>query len=120
MALTDPISVTLSGTPYTLPRVETGKRDASYESADGTVIVKASHEYGKRDRHLLRIDHSKMSPNPFQTSETLRVGMSTYVVFDLPELGYTATEALAIWTGFRTMFSAGSDAILTKLLGGES
>nr|QDH88414.1 MAG: hypothetical protein H2Rhizo311759_000001 [Leviviridae sp.] len=42
------------------------------------------------------------------------------MVFDLPVAGYTPTEALAVYTGFKTMYSATSDALVTKLLGGES
>jgi hypothetical protein len=46
--------------------------------------------------------------------------MSNYIVFDIPPVGYTNTEALAVYTGFKTLFTATSDALITKLLGGES
>jgi hypothetical protein len=46
--------------------------------------------------------------------------MSNYIVFDLPIVGYTNAEALAVYTGFKTQFSASSDLLITKLLGGES
>jgi hypothetical protein len=46
--------------------------------------------------------------------------MSVYSVFDLPPVGYTAAEALAIYTGFKTQLAASSDLLITKLLGGES
>jgi hypothetical protein len=46
--------------------------------------------------------------------------MSNYIVFDLPVAGYTNAEALAVYTGFKTAFTASSDLLITKLLGGES
>jgi len=46
--------------------------------------------------------------------------MANYIVFDLPPAGYTNTEALAVYTGFKTLFTSGSDALIVKLLGGES
>jgi hypothetical protein len=33
---------------------------------------------------------------------------------------YTAAEALAIWIGFNAQITATSNALVTKLLGGES
>jgi hypothetical protein len=46
--------------------------------------------------------------------------MSNYMVFDIPPAGYTNAEALAIYQGFKTLLTASSDAVVTKLLGGES
>jgi hypothetical protein len=46
--------------------------------------------------------------------------MSNYIVFDVPQAGYTASEALAVYAGFKGLFTATSDAMITKLLGGES
>jgi hypothetical protein len=47
--------------------------------------------------------------------------MAVYTVFDLPSKGgYTPTEALAVFTGFNALLTASSNAVVTKLLGGES
>jgi hypothetical protein len=46
--------------------------------------------------------------------------MSCYIVFDVPPVGYTTAEQLAIYTGFKTQFTATSDTLITKLLAGES
>jgi len=94
--------------------------ETTYQSGDGLIQVQASHDNGKRNRHLLRINHSKLSPDPFRPTENVKVSMSNYIVFDVPLAGYTATEALAVYTGFKTLYTATSDALITKLLGGES
>jgi hypothetical protein len=46
--------------------------------------------------------------------------MSNYIVFDVPVLGYTPTEAKAVYDGFKATFTASTDALITKLLAGES
>jgi hypothetical protein len=46
--------------------------------------------------------------------------MSVYTVFDLPPVGYTNTEAKAVYDGYKAFLAASSDAAITKLLGGES
>jgi len=119
MAFTDPQSVTISAVTTSLPRVESGKNQSVYKSADGLIGLSASSAYGKRTRRVVRLDHSKIAADPY-TAVNRKFSMSNYIVFDLPDLGYTNTEALAVYTGFKTLFTASSDALITKLLGGES
>jgi hypothetical protein len=120
MAFTDPQTVTISAVTTPLPRTSVEENGSEYTSADGLIKLTASHDYGRRARRMLRIDTSKMAPDPFRPVENVKVSMSCYMVFDLPLAGYTATEALAVYTGFKTQYSAGSDALIVKLLGGES
>lgn len=103
-----------------MPRTSVDKDESEYTSGDSLVKLLVSHTYGKRNRRMIRIDHGKLTTDPFRPSENVRVGMSNYVVFDLPPAGYTAAEALAVWVGFRTALSATSDALVSKVLGGES
>jgi len=120
MSFTDPLSITISATTIALPRISVGDDESEYSSGDGLTSVTASHNYGKRTRRLLRVDTAKLTADPFRPSENVKVSMSNYIVFDVPPAGYTAVEALAVYTGFKSMFSASSDAMIVKLLGGES
>jgi hypothetical protein len=120
MAFTDPQTVTISAVAIPLPRVSVEDDESTYQSNDGLVSLQASHEQGKRMRHLLRINHSKLTSDPFRPTENVKVSMSNYIVFDLPPAGYTATEAKAVFDGFRAMFAATTDQQIVKLLGGES
>jgi hypothetical protein len=120
MSFADPQTVTISGVTTPLPRISTEGDETVYSSADGLIQMLASHDSGKRLRHLLRINHSKLAPDPFIPTENVKVSMSCYVVFDVPPAGYTAAEQLAVYTGFKTQFSATSDTLITKLLAGES
>lgn len=123
MSFTDPLSMTISGTTYPLPRVDSEGQETKYQSADGLVVVTASHQVGKsRTRRMLRVDLSKIAPDPFRPSENARTSMANYMVFDVPAIGagFSNTEQLALYTGFAAMYSASSNLLLTKLLGGES
>lgn len=120
MAFSDPQSVTISGTAISLPRVNVGNNGSEYLSSDGLVKLSASNSYGKRTRRVLRLDHAKITADPYIPAQNAKVSMSNYIVFDVPVVGYTNAEALAVYAGFKAAFTATSDALITKLLGGES
>jgi len=120
MSFTDPQSVTISGTTTSLPRVSVEENESQYQSADGLILLTASHQLGKRVRRVLRLDTSKITSDPFRPSENVKVSMSNYIVFDLPLAGYTNTEQLAVYTGFKGLYTAATDALIQKLLGGEN
>lgn len=120
MSLTDPQSITISGVTTPLPRIAVGDDMSEYQSGDALIRLLASHQYGKRQRRLIRIDTSKISADPYKPAENVKVSMSNQLIFDLPPAGYTPTEALAVWVGFKTLLTASSDAVIVKLLGGES
>jgi len=120
MAFSDPQSITISGTTISLPRVSSGQGQSDYLSSDGLVKLSAANAYGRRTRRVLRLDHSKITADPFIPAQNSKVSMSNYIVFDVPIAGYTNAEALAVYSGFKSLFTATSDALITKLLGGES
>lgn len=120
MSFADPQTVTISAVPISLPRISVGANKSDYQSADGLVKLSAASVYGRRTRRVLRIDHSKITADPFIPATNTKVSMSNYIVFDVPVAGYTASEALAVYAGFKAQFTASSDALITKLLGGES
>ncbi|DAD51400.1 coat protein [ssRNA phage Gephyllon.4_16] len=122
MSLADPQSITISGTTTPLPRTFAEGDESAYTSSDGLIKLSVSHTFAKqgRARRLLRIDHSKLTSDPFKPSENVKVNTAMYMVFDIPPAGYTNTEVLAVYTGFKTLFTASTDALITKVLGGES
>lgn len=120
MSFADPQTVTISAVTTPLPRISVGDDESQYASGDGLITLDASHNYGKRTRRMLRINTSKVTADPFKPAENVKVSMSCYIVFDLPPAGYTAVEALAVYTGFKTQITATGDLLVTKLLGGES
>jgi hypothetical protein len=120
MSFTDPQSITVNGVTSPLPRTETEGDSSKYTSGDGLIQLSASHQYGKRTRRMLRVDQSKIAPDPYKPVENVKLSMGLYIVFDLPPAGFTNTEAMYLYTGFKNLYTGTSDALINKLLGGES
>jgi hypothetical protein len=122
MALADPQTVTISGTTTPLPRTSVEGNESTYTSGDGLIKLTVSHsDSGKRDRGVIRIDHAKLAPDPFQSGQNVKTGCAIYTVVDVPSAGYyTDAEVLAIWQGFNAQLVAASNAVFTKFLGRES
>jgi len=123
MSLADPQTITVSGVTTPLPRVgdaENADDGSVYRSGDGNTELVVSHTYGKRTRRMIRVNTKKFSTDPFRPDENVERAMSCYIVFDTPEAGYSAAEALAVIQGFLTQVRATSDVMITKALGGES
>lgn len=120
MAFSDPITVTVAGTGVSLPRVSSGENSGSFQSNDGTTKVSVSHQYGKRIRRTIRLEHSKIAPDPLISSANIRHSMTSYLVLDTPITGYTVAEAKSVADALMGLLTADSGAATTKLLGGEN
>lgn len=121
MAFADPQSVKVDGTnTVSLPRVDTGSFASEYLSADGTIRLKLSTANGRRKRHVARIDLSKITTNPFDTSQNVEVGTSVYLVVDRPLAGFTNAELKKVVEGTVAFLSASTYSAVDKLLGSES
>lgn len=116
----DPQSVTINGTANTLPRTGSGNNSGVFRKDDGTVAMSISHQYGKRTRRQIRIDHKKVAADPLVSAQNLEYSMSMYIVVDVPPVGYTPTEVKQIWDGFLANLAASTAANTVKFLGGES
>jgi hypothetical protein len=94
---------------------------SGYQSNDGLLKMAVSHTYNKRTRRVIRIDLTKVAPNPLISAENIIYTTGLYLVSDEPPTGiFTVAERLAMYTGFNTQLTASSNAVLTKFFGGES
>lgn len=121
MSVADPQSVTISGVTSSLPRISSGANSGTFKSNDGLVGLNIAHTYGRsRNRRKIELTHSKVSADVFLPSTNVQVGMSAYLVVDVPSAGYTVTEQKAVIDGFIAQLNASSGALITKFLGGEN
>lgn len=118
MAYTDPQSVTISGAAKSLPRTGMGPLTGTFNTSDGTVVLKVTHAYGRRNRHTVRLEHTKIAADPL-TSANERYSMTAYLTVDVPLVGYTVAEAQAVCDGLFGWLTATSSANTAKALGGE-
>lgn len=120
MSFADPQSVTIATVPTSLPRVSSGVNQGSFRSSDGLIQMDVSHSYGKRTRRTIRLTHSKVAADPLISSQSIRYSMSTYIVTDTPNTGYTVAQAKEIVDALTAYLSASTGARVTQLLGGEN
>lgn len=120
MSFADPQTITINAIPNTLPRVSSGINTGSFSKDDGTVRLTVSHSYGKRNRRTVRVDHSKIAPDPLISSTSVKYSMSTYIVCDTPITGYSIAEQKQIVDALTAYLTASSGARATQLLGGEN
>lgn len=120
MALADPQSVTINAIAQTLPRVSSGDGRGAFRKDDATVELLATHNNGKRLRHTVRLNHSKVAVDPLVPTVNAPYSMSVIMTIDVPIVGYSLTEQKQIVDGFTAWTTASSGANLTKILGGES
>jgi hypothetical protein len=122
MALADPQSIKISGTTTSLPRTSTGENKSEYTSADGTLDMLLSTQKGKRLRQVVRVDQSKITEDPFISTQNVEVGSSITLVIDRPRdrVGFNNTDTAALVAGFIEALTKEESKIITKLLAGES
>lgn len=114
----EPITVLVNAVSKSLSRVSVGDRKALYESPADGLTLSITHVVGKRNRHTIRLDSKKTAADPLLDGVSRAYSMSTYLVVDAPEIGFTLTEqkqivkALTDWLGTSTNTD--------KVLAGES
>lgn len=120
MAFSDPQTLTINSVANTLPRTSSGQSSGVFTKDDGTVKLSVSHSSGKRTRHSIRVDFSKIAPNPLISAQNIMFSMSVYLVVDIPLTGFTIAEQKQIVDALTTYLTATSGARTTQLLGSES
>jgi len=120
MSFADPQSVTVVGGAVSLPRISSGENKGTFQSADGLTRLSVSHAYGSRIRRTARLDLSKIAADPFEATVNNKYSMSTYIVVDIPTVGYTTADIVTNAAGLLTYLTATTNARLTQLMGGEN
>lgn len=120
MAFADPQSVTISGTPISMPRVSSGVGSGGFQSADGLTRLSVSHSYGKLTRRVIRLDQAKIAADPLLAGVNVRAEMAGYLVIQTPLTGYDNVQAKAVIDGFLAFLTASTGAKVAQVLGGEN
>lgn len=121
MAFADPQSVTIGGTAVSLPRTGQGVGIGTFGSSDGAKGMDVRHTYGKtRTRRTIGITDKKFAADPLRPTDNKPVSATIRLVVDAPVQGYTSADLQAIIVGFLGSLTAGTNANIAKLLGGES
>jgi hypothetical protein len=120
MSFADPQSVTLNSASVSLPRTASGNGTGVFTSSDSLARLSVAHAYGKRIRRTARLDVKKLTADPYNDGLNSIFSMATYLVVDVPLVGYTIADQLDVVKGLTTWLTASTNAKTTQLLGGEN
>ncbi len=122
MAFADPQSVTIGTTPgaVSLPRLNSGSDVGKFSNYDSKVALELSTTYGKRNRHIARLNYSKVVTDPLVATTNVLVGGTVTLTIDVPPSGFTAAEQKDLAKALIGHLTATSDAALIKLIAGEN
>lgn len=113
---TDPQSITIDAVANSMPKINSQATKSIYKTADGTLQLTLSHQATKgRTRRMARVDKVVVAADPLSAVNSYQTA-AVYVVFDTPDVGFTADNIDDIVQGFKTWLST---ANVTKILGGE-
>lgn len=103
MSLATPQSVTINAVATDLHRVEDDKASSTYQSEDGTLSLKVSHQTSKnRTRRMIRLDKTVIAADPL-TAENSYQKSGVYIVVDEPVFGFSdadledIVDGLTLW-----------------------
>lgn len=119
MALSDPQSVTINGTAFSLARVISLEGKSQYNSADGNTRLVVLQSNGKRKRTAIRLEQTKVASDPL-TSINAYADDAVYLMIDRPLVGFSVDEIVKQVTALVALISASSYGLVTRVLGGES
>lgn len=118
--LSDPQSITISGTATPLPKISSGDMSSKYRTASGDLALSIVHSASKRERSVIRLDRNKVGADPLDSTRQKNYSASAYLVVDAPlnGVGFTDAELEADIKGLTTLIA--STGFLAKFLGKES
>jgi len=121
MAVSDPITVTISGSAIPLARISTGANQSLYQSGDSLVAMKIASTYGKtRYNRVVSLEQTKISPDPFRPAENQRNSFKVNVTTNEPTTGFTIAERVAVIDAIVAALQASTKLLMTKWQGGEN
>lgn len=114
----DPQSITITGlnggVAISLPRVLMEGQSATYQSADGTIVLTISHQLTKdrkRYRTSVRLEQKTISADPLVSPDDWDSVVETRII-DRPVVGFTSQQVERLDAGFSTWMSAATVAKL--------
>lgn len=117
MAFADPQSITVAGTPHSMPRITVSGLSATYQQNDKNYTLKLSHqESGNRVRSVARVDQRAVVADEL-TGDSHYQNLSVYVVIERPLTGFSSTQVNDLVAGLKTWLDSTN---VGKLYGEES
>jgi hypothetical protein len=120
MAFNDPQSITVGGTPVSLPRILTGSAVGDFRSADGNIeLTLDPRGTAKRRRNVARLYTKKNVTDPITGLVSVQ-GFMISITVDRPLTGITDADVEASYVALSSWSTASTNANFKKLAAGEN
>lgn len=122
MAVSDPTSVSIDKETISLSRIATGNTNGSFVSGDfktRELFYPRVTKAGRR-ANVVQLRRKKVTTDPLVSTTNLEVEASVAVTVNVPPVGFTNSEVVAMLTGLYTQLTANNNALAEKLINGES
>jgi hypothetical protein len=118
--LSDPQSVTLSGSGVSLPKTAATGTTGVYNTPDGSLQLSVQHTYGKRARHSVLLKSTVTVADPLIAGTNVIRNASAILTIDAPLSGIDNTALKDLLVALATWATSSSAANTIRLVGGES
>lgn len=109
---TSPQSVTLNAVATDLHRTRDLETSSIYESADGNLLLKVSHQQsGQRVRRMARIDQQLVASDPLTAISQYQTA-GVYIVIDEPAFGFSSVDIGYLVDGLKTWLTSANVAAM--------
>lgn len=116
----DPTTITFPAIgAVAMSRTGTGDNQSSYVNAGGDIHFRVFHTYGKRTRHVARLQFDSLEASPLISGQNITQSMTAYITVDTPP-GYDQSTANNYVRGLATWLTETTGANTVKLLNGQS
>lgn len=115
---TEPFTVVVSTVSKDLARIGTSDLKGVFNNTAEGIKATISHTSGKRDRHTVRFDFTKLTADTFTEGINKQVSMSVQLSIDIPTVGYSVAEIEANTQA--VIDKLDSVGVLTKVINWES
>lgn len=122
MALADPLSVTIDKEAIQLSRIATGDTSGKFQNSDKTVtlLVRPRTTAAGRRANVIQLRKKKVTTDPLVSTTNVEVEASVAVTVNLPASGFTSTDVANLYEALASLLTGSSNAVLTKIVNGES
>lgn len=120
LAFPDPIPTqTVNSVTYDLARIGFGDSKGVFQTSDALDRLTIEHTVKNRARHVIRLDRRATVADPLSDGSNFEASMSTYVVTDMPRVGFDATAADWHWKLLKSIMDEGTPDYSLRFLRGE-
>lgn len=116
MALSDPQSVTISGSAKSLAGIGSSLTEGRYQDSAGEITLVTKQDSGRRLRHIVELRKTSIVADPLFPSQNLNVGSTVRITVDRPRNGVTAADAGALADA---LIAWATSANIAKIIGGQ-